>query len=244
MTNNDIFNLVNFYLRKSKEAEPISVEQFRSLLIQESYNHFKELYPLYEKDQRYKDRLNPFVNVANVTTLNTTTNTIDVPILYAHFVGMYYTDDINKVRAFDIVTDDEWDMRIRSTLSVPTDEYPICKVSGDKIYVYPEFSGTDTSLKIYYGSGAVGLSVASIQLLSSQSMTNGTKKFSYSPSTEVYYVAYPALYGTLVSILDTNGYDTISDWTLSVENFSGTNYNVYEFNNLTTQTGFYNTFKF
>ncbi len=71
----------------------------------------------------------------------------------------------------------------------------------------------------------------------------------FSPSTQVYYFAYPDSYAALTSILDTNGFETIDDWTVTtgivVTNSLGqTNtYRLYEFNNLTTQINFTNTFK-
>ena len=74
----------------------------------------------------------------DATDLNPTTTTLDVPADYAHFVGMYYTDDDGNARAFDLVTDEQWDMRCGSTITIPSDEYPICKIVGSKIYTMPD----------------------------------------------------------------------------------------------------------
>jgi hypothetical protein len=242
--NYDIFNLVNLYLRKAAKSEPLTIERFSSLLIQESYNHFKELVPIYEQDQNVQDSLNPFVVSTDVSLETTTSTTITVPSFYAHFVGMYYENSDSEVIPFDIVTDDVWDMRLSRTLDLPTDDDPICKISGDKIYVYPYFSADTTGVYIYYGSGSQSLSVAEIQLLSQEQMTAGNKRCSYSPNEQVCYIAYPSSYGALVSILDTNGYEVFSDWTRSTQTIATLSYYVYEFDNLTTQTDFYYTFKF
>lgn len=105
----------------------------------------------------------------------------------------------------------------------------------------------------YYGSGNAALTVADIQGLTKQVVNIGTKVYTFNPSTEVMYIAYPASYGTLSSILDPNGFETIADWTLRVESFTNNSpdyeggtvsYNVYEFDNLTTQTDFEITFIF
>lgn len=105
----------------------------------------------------------------------------------------------------------------------------------------------------YYGVGAVGLSVAQVQGLTKQIVATGNKTYTFSPSNQVYYCAYPASYGVLTSILDTNGFEVIGDFTLRVVSFTNNSpnykggtvsYNVYEFNNLTTQTNFNITFKF
>jgi len=76
---------------------------------------------------------------------------------------------------------------------------------------------------------------------------SGTKTFSFSPTSQVYYFCYPASYGTLSSIKDPNNFETISDWTLRTENITGLDataqsYNIYEFNNITTQSGYNYTF--
>lgn len=69
-----------------------------------------------------------------------------------------------------------------------------------------------------------------------------------SPTSQVYYFAYPDSYPALTSILDNNGFETISDYTVttgvSVTNSfaSVDTYRVYEFNNLTTQVAFTNTY--
>lgn len=105
----------------------------------------------------------------------------------------------------------------------------------------------------YYGVGAPDLTVAQVQALTKSVSGFGDKAYQFSPVSQVYYFAFPAAYGELISILDTNGFETIADWTLRTEDFTNnpTNYNgitvayyVYEFNNLTTQTNFWNRFYF
>jgi hypothetical protein len=76
---------------------------------------------------------------------------------------------------------------------------------------------------------------------------SGTKTFSFSPTSQVYYFCYPASYGALSSIKDPNNFETISDWTLRTENITGldgnaVSYNIWEFNNITTQTAYNYTF--
>jgi len=106
-------------------------------------------------------------------------------------------------------------------------------------YVYP----------YYYGVGAPGLSAANVALLTKYVIANTSSVArQFSPTSQVYYFAYPASYPALTSILDTNGFETIADWTVRTENITGldgnaVSYRIYEFNNLTTQTNFTNTFR-
>lgn len=101
----------------------------------------------------------------------------------------------------------------------------------------------------YYGVGAPGLSAASVGGLTKYVIANtATVARQFSPTAQVYYFAYPASYPALTSILDTNGFETIGDWSVSTGNITGldgnaVSYRIYEFNNLTTQVNFTNTFK-
>lgn len=95
-------------------------------------------------------------------------------------------------------------------------------------FVYPYYSG----------SGAAGLTAANVALLTKDIRTEATSLLkSFTPNgSQVMYFAYPAAYGTLSSILDQNGFETINDWTLRVENITGLDataqsYNIYEYKN-------------
>lgn len=106
----------------------------------------------------------------------------------------------------------------------------------------------------YYGVGEKDLNAIQIQQLTKQVVSKSNKTYSFSPNNQVYYFAYPSSYGNLVSILDTNGFEILNDFSFRTVQFSSNppyfnnstivNYNVYEFNNYTTQTNFSITFKF
>ncbi len=102
----------------------------------------------------------------------------------------------------------------------------------------------------YYGVGAPGLTPAQVSALTKVVQSNTSSyTTTTSPSTQVYYFAYPDSYPALVSILDKNGFETISDYTVTTGNnitngFGDTDtYRIYEYNNLTSQTAFNNTYK-
>jgi hypothetical protein len=95
-------------------------------------------------------------------------------------------------------------------------------------YVYP----------YYYGADVPAITAANVALLTKSviaSDANLNESFTTS-SGDVFYFAYPASYGALTSILDENGFETFSDWTLRTENITGldgnpVSYRIYEFNN-------------
>jgi hypothetical protein len=95
-------------------------------------------------------------------------------------------------------------------------------------YVYP----------YYYGAGAVGLTPAQVAGLTKDTIVStASKTVSFTATAgQVFYFAYPATYGALTSILDQNGFETFSDWTLDTQNITGLDttaqsYRIYEFNN-------------
>jgi hypothetical protein len=105
----------------------------------------------------------------------------------------------------------------------------------------------------YYGVSAPAATVTTIQGMTKAVQAKANRTYAFSPTVQVFYYAFPASFGVLTSILDANGFETIGDWTLRVENFLNnspdyegitTSYNIYEFNNLTTQVAFNNTFIF
>ncbi len=118
------------------------------------------------------------------------------------------------------------------------------------IFRIPDLSTTDDNPILYWGAGDPGLNVANLQMLTTSQLEFTTQlSFTYTLTEQVYYFCYPQSIGdgTLDSILDNNGFETLPGWTLRTESFvfagvANITYNVYEFNNITTQTSFTNTF--
>ena len=107
----------------------------------------------------------------------------------------------------------------------------------------------------YHGVGAAGLSIASLQGLTKVVGARANHTYAFSPTSQKFYYAYPASYGPLTSIIDTNGfpYNIGVDWILTTPTFTNNPglyegasvvYNVYESTSLTTQIGFNITFNF
>lgn len=106
-------------------------------------------------------------------------------------------------------------------------------------YVYP----------YYYGVGAAGLNAAGIAALTKSIIASSASvSFTSSPTNQHFYFAYPSAYPALTSILDANGFETISGYTVrsvSITGLDGTSqtYRVYELTLPTTQVNFQNTYK-
>ena len=106
---------------------------------------------------------------------------------------------------------------------------------------------------IYYGAGAAGLDVAGVQQLTKRIAAEGNFSALITTTLNKVYIAYPAAYGDLASIKDRNQFDYIGDFTKTVRSFTnnGTyykgvtmDYNVYEYNNVTSLTDYRFYFNF
>lgn len=87
-----------------------------------------------------------------------------------------------------------------------------------------------------------------IKSLTKQVVSKGNKIYSYSPNFQKMVIAYPKSYGVLKSILDPNGFEQISSFTLTELNIIGLDrtsqpYYVYS-NEASTNTNFKMTFKY
>jgi hypothetical protein len=107
-------------------------------------------------------------------------------------------------------------------------------------YVYPFLYGVHSATHL---TGAEVYALTPILQVKQNTLTTT------SPTNQTYVFAYPAAYGSLVSILDKNGFETINAYdvyTVSVTGLDGTpqTYNVYQLKLITTQVNFNNTYKF
>lgn len=94
------------------------------------------------------------------------------------------------------------------------------------------------------GVDTPGASDSDIQAMTKRIVSKGNYTRSFTTSSQVQYYAYPASYGTLVSIRDVNNFETISDWLFRTGTIDGVTYNIYEFKNLNTVVNYNYTFTF
>lgn len=106
----------------------------------------------------------------------------------------------------------------------------------------------------YYGATVPAATEAQIRALTRLLEPKGNKTLEFTSSGQILYFAYPQSYGALTSIVDQNGFDITTSFTLRpgvMFNLTSPNYgsgvsafNVYEYNNPTTVTRFNITFNF
>lgn len=183
---------------------------------------------------------NPITSQALVATTVKRSNNITAVAFYRGSTLLSYDDTPtagggteNYTDTDSVGTTSSWSARAADGTSTTTSN------SLTVTFVYP----------IYVGVGAPGLTPAQIQGLTKLVKVKSDTAVTSSPNSEVYYFAAPASYGDLTSILDENSFETISDYTKRTENFTmldatSQSYYVWEFDNITTQTAFLNTYKY
>lgn len=106
-------------------------------------------------------------------------------------------------------------------------------------------SNTRTRTLVYpyfYGSDVTTADDLTIMALTKHVAVAGEKNYTFSPSNEKIYIAYPAVYGNLVEIND-GALNLTSAFTLRTDTFTMADsqvvtYNIYESNNLLTISGY------
>jgi len=117
------------------------------------------------------------------------------------------------------------------TLSVTDAENNSDSATKTIRWVYPFFSG-EAAADLSSGTGIEGLNKSVV--------TRNNKTLAVSATNEFIYFAYPAAYGNLSTILDGNGFNVISSFTLHSSTVTPTlwgspvSYNIYKSNSVTT----------
>ena len=137
---------------------------------------------------------------------------------------------------------------LTATVSYAAGEQP--KDSKGNNYSSPLAAGSKTATKTmnfiqayYYGKSA-STTISDFTGLTKSVTAKGQKQFKFTTNNEHMVMAYDSSYGNLTSILDPNGFETISGWTKSTLTVDGFSYYVYVANSATTDTNAQFTFKY
>lgn len=105
-------------------------------------------------------------------------------------------------------------------------------------------SKTLTFIQPYYYGASNNSTIADFTGLTENVTAKGNKTFNYTTNNQYMIFAYDSSYGNLKSILDSNGFETISGWTKKTLTVGGFSYFVYVSNSPTTDTNAAFTFKY
>mgnify|MGYP006916040860 CR=1 FL=1 len=105
-------------------------------------------------------------------------------------------------------------------------------------------SKTLTFIQPYYYGVSNNSAISDFTGLTENVTAKGQKTFNFTTSNQYMVFAYDSSYGTLSSILDSNGFETISGWNRTTLTVNGFNYYVYMPKAPTTDTAAAFTFKY
>lgn len=118
----ELLDFANFLVKKEKEGNSITPEQYNIILPGISYELFHEFWKTYEETQTITDSVVRFRR--DHTLLISGGVSTNFPTDYFHLSSLLTPDD----KAFDIVTDLEWSLRLDDPVLLPTTDYPIARL--------------------------------------------------------------------------------------------------------------------
>ena len=155
MTNFDIFNISNSILRKEINGSALTPDRFNYYLNLSYIEKLENEYDNFEKDQRNTDALiklkqNETVNFDAYGEYDLSSLTYN----YWHLDNIFYYYNSSYIHV-DIVNNIQYVSRLSSSLEYPTLEYPIVRISDDKLKMFP-YPYVTSTINLVTNSGATG----------------------------------------------------------------------------------------
>lgn len=148
LTNFDGFNYINTILRKELNGSPITIDKFNTSLKTKFIQKLNDEYIKFEKNQSSTDALQKLKKTQTVNfDANSKFDLSDLTYNYWHLISCSFSYNSQFID-IDIVTENEWNNRMKSTLEQPTYYYPIIKVFNNYLYIYPYVILTTGSNKV------------------------------------------------------------------------------------------------
>lgn len=146
MNNGLIYNLLDTIIRKEKEGQTISPEQFSELLQLCSLEKANADYAMFEINQVISDSLRL---LRGKETIPLTVGVGDISAItdYWHVTNAYHITTSYPVIPFDILNEREYLERVYSDLEQPQINWPILKIDNDEVIVSPT---SITSIEFMY----------------------------------------------------------------------------------------------
>lgn len=126
LTVGEIWDYTNFLVRKEREGNVVTPEQFNLLLRVINMYIFEEMYKDYEENQQTTDSLKRHERETLLTIVNG--ESIDFPTDYYHLSSLM----TNDVKYIDVVTDLEWAQILDDSVVGPTAKHPRAKLKMEE----------------------------------------------------------------------------------------------------------------
>jgi hypothetical protein len=155
ITNENGFAFINTVLRKEINGSPITVDRFNNMLNFSFEEAVSDRYSMFEEDQASTDFFRFLKkNESIALDLDGKFDLSSLSNNYFHATGASYNKEDGTYVEIDFVSENEWDIRRGSVLEQPNFDYPIVKISDDKLCFYPLKLGDNTNLVFNAGFGS------------------------------------------------------------------------------------------
>ena len=139
MNNYDLYKYINFIVSEDAYGNTFSPSEFDNLLKVKSIEYHQALIKQYEIDRIMSNSVKRFKTSVQKVVSN---GSFGLPSDYGYVSSMLSRDYIGvgntfKYRRVDIVTDEEWAMRVVSSIKMPTTKHPIAKILNTTVSVLP-----------------------------------------------------------------------------------------------------------
>lgn len=140
-TNEYIFEVIDFVIKKDKRGQPVSLQNRSMLLDTQGLSYFESLYDQYEKTNELTDSIKRFKVTKSGSNLIPYGTMLTLPSavgeVYAHAGSLYYKKDGTDVKPVEIVSDDQFMMRQDSEIEYPDEDFPIARLITNYIEYLP-----------------------------------------------------------------------------------------------------------
>jgi hypothetical protein len=143
MTLEELWNFILFILKKEQSGH-ISPDQRNSLLSVASKRRFEDELNQYQRTQNITDSLRAFFVFSTAASIDSN-GQYTLPSTYRSKPSFGYVQTINAksyYRDVDILTQSEYNTRMGSSISPPTEKHPFCILTGDTVQFQPLKSKT------------------------------------------------------------------------------------------------------
>lgn len=127
-TNSDLYNIILDFIRKDRRGGVLTELEYQLELQRMNISYMETILPMYEKDKDITDKLSLFKKVIDGSGLTISSGRIAIPTDYIKHGYLHYRQDgsADKIRVLDELTDAQWSSRLGSSISTPTERFPVC----------------------------------------------------------------------------------------------------------------------
>ena len=146
MTNQDLYDYIEFVANRDGRGNIVSPDEYAMLLPIYSEKHFQVLLSAYEVDDNNTRSMRRFKKTKGMDNMGIAvshTGRATVPDdfykLDEAFAHVYISPKVNSFRKVEVLTLAQYTSRLSSVVEQPTMIYPVCTEMGSYIQVFPYF---------------------------------------------------------------------------------------------------------